>query len=196
MPFNPKLDEVSIRTCDVKATGGTFSGTASARSSERKRGSDRNDSIGALGKGPSSVTDGSDTCVETASAAHRFAGKVCSGPIACPPVQTAARPGYGSKGVSRESVPQGGQPPCFQTREGLSLSTANRSTAEAKVRSLGVGGSTVVPINKETPSNLTSPANLEEWKAPETEGTFSLGASSKETTRGRRRRTLRMRVGG
>lgn len=38
--------------------------------------------------------------------------------------------------------------------------------------------------------------NLEEWKAPETVGTFSLGSSGKEAGVSRRRRVLRMRVGG
>lgn len=37
---------------------------------------------------------------------------------------------------------------------------------------------------------------LEEWKAPESVGTFSLGAPGKESGIGRRRRLLRMRVGG
>lgn len=175
MLFNPKTDKVSVATCDMKSTGVTFGGSACPRSSERKRGSDRNDSP--FVKVPSAVTD---TCIETSTtAAHRLVGQVSPGPIACPPVQAAANPGHGSQ----TSVPQAGRSVCFQTGEGLSLETASRSTAVEKVRSLGP------PINNEVPFK-------EGWKAPETGGTFSLGASSKEVARGRRRRTLRMRVGG
>lgn len=174
MLFNPKVDKVSVGKSDMKATGVAVSVPACARSSERKRGSDRNDSP--FVKVPSAV---SETCIETATAAHLLAGKVYSGPIACPPVQTAANPGNGFQII----MPQAGRLPCFQTRKSLSFNVASRSTAYDKVHSLGL------PINKEVPSK-------EEWKAPETGGTFSLGASSKEVSRGRRRRSLRMRVGG
>lgn len=44
--------------------------------------------------------------------------------------------------------------------------------------------------------NSGAGVGLDEWKAPETVGTFSLGSSGKEAGVSRRRRVLRMRVGG